>query len=659
MTTLEKSWTFSPWSEDRYVFLPAGAYNGNRFRALKLPYSPRVPEELVDGILTPVVITDVPRLSSAPEPSRIQLLSGDLAFPGFGWFDAKSRRAWFAWASKPGAAADWLWEIEESDDRTSVTFRIQSPGIRESPVYLMPMMQRQSPDPRPGARQTPVEVEVAEWDCGSIAGFFDRIFSIRSSITMPHEVKPVLPLSVAFDLIEEHYNRDSWIEEIDQYATDCNPASRYPFQTGWCGGMIATHGLLASGSALTRERILRSLESFFLNAPRPCGLFAGRCTRAGEWTSDFAHDAARPYTHRWTLTRRQGDALLFLLKQITALESDDEWKAPRAWDEALRACAECFVAIWRRDGQFGHFLDQETGDIHVGGSASGAIIPGALVLAARRFEVPEFLSVAAETGEFFTREFLACGLTTGGPGDACQNPDSESVAALVESFALLHEATGEARWLEHGKAAAALLATWVMPYNFPFPEGTEFHRLDIRTRGSVFANTQNKHSAPGICTHSGAGLLHLFRATGDERLMNLLCEIARFLPQVVSREDRPIRAKDGQALPPGWINERVNTSDWDDNVGGVFYGSCWCEVSLLLTFAELPGVYCRPDLGKVWALDHVGAVLDGSILRLHNPTDFPARVRVLIEGGDIPVTEEFVRIAALSEAMLSIHVRAA
>ena len=42
-------------------------------------------------------------------------------------------------------------------------------------------------------------------------------------------------------------------------------------------------------------------------------------------------------------------------------------------------------------------------------------------------------------------------------------------------------------------------------------------------------------------------------------------------------------------LPAGFINERVNTSDWEGEecVGGVFHGSCWSETSNLLALAEV------------------------------------------------------------------------
>ena len=42
-------------------------------------------------------------------------------------------------------------------------------------------------------------------------------------------------------------------------------------------------------------------------------------------------------------------------------------------------------------------------------------------------------------------------------------------------------------------------------------------------------------------------------------------------------------------MPQGFINERVNMSDWEGNehIGGVFHGSCWSETSNLLTLAEV------------------------------------------------------------------------
>jgi hypothetical protein len=87
------------------------------------------------------------------------------------------------------------------------------------------------------------------------------------------------------------------------------------------------------------------------------------------------------------------------------------------------------------------------------------------------------------------------------------------------------------------------------------------------------------------------------------------------------------------------MNERVNTGDWDDNLGGVFYGSTWAEVSLMLTCMEVPGVHLRLDTGEAHCYDHVLArpILEkGAVtaFEIKNPTAFPARVKLLIENGD-------------------------
>lgn len=629
------AWEIDNWSEQVYVLMPAGAYAGNRFPSIRVPYSPRVPEDQVKGVETPPLITDVPRLNLGEGPSRIQLKSGDLAFPAFGWFSARAKRAWFCVAARPESAADWVWEIEESPDRDRAVFRVIAPGVREGMVYRIPMMTTPSPDRAvawAAGEVRQISVRVLDWPCESLTSFLDRVMTIRSELAGGDDVPAVLPFHAAFQLIEEHYNRDSWREAFGFYATDCNPNSFYAFQTGWCGGMIATLPLLIDGEPLTRARARKTLDTFMEKAPLPCGLFWGKCTREGVWTADFTHDKARPYTHTWTLTRRQADALWYILRHLEYLESAEPgFRVPPAWDRALRAAADVFVGLWRKYGQFGQFLHQHTAEILVGGSTSGALVPAALTAAWRRYKDAVYLDVAREAASAFAQHVAERGYTTGGPGDALQNPDSESCAALVESFAELYDATGEARWLDAGRTAAALLSTWVMPYRFPFPPDTEFGRLGIHTRGSVFANTQNKHSAPGICTHAGAGLFRLFRASGDARLMDLVRDIARFLPQVVSRPGCEIRAKDGRVLPSGWINERVNTSDWDDNLGGVFYGSCWCEVSLLLSAVELPGVYARRDLRRAWALDHVEARWEGDRLVIENSTVYSARVRILVE----------------------------
>lgn len=65
-------------------------------------------------------------------------------------------------------------------------------------------------------------------------------------------------------------------------------------------------------------------------------------------------------------------------------------------------------------------------------------------------------------GEYFYINFVARVLTTGGPGDALQNPDSESCYALMEFYTVLYETTEDEKWLIYAKITARHFSTWVI-----------------------------------------------------------------------------------------------------------------------------------------------------------------------------------------------------
>lgn len=625
------------WTRDHYLLMPSVVYAGNRFEVRKLAYSPRHPEPDCRKD-APTLVTDVPRLNLGEGPSRIQLLAGGMSMPAFAVFDPARRRGLIVLAPAEAEVGEVGFDFTESNDRRHAELRITVPGVRET-RYSHMNTERESQDRAAdfsAGASLRFSIRVHEFDAEQVQDLFDRLFELRSAMLPPAIPPTELPFSTASSLVEQHYNRDFWWDAAGLYRV--HPVDSYtdnPYQTGWCGGIIAEAALLAdTDDPLTRGRSIRHLDNATGPGMVPTGLFFGKYARDA-WRSDCELDTKRPYRKSFTLVRRQGDALLYLLRAMEHLEARGE-SAPARWGDAARRSANALCEIWRREGQFGQFIDQFSGEIRVGGSASGAIIPAALAEAFRRYHDRRFLDVGMESAAFFHEKFTRRGITTGGPGDALQCPDSESSYALVESFVTLFDVTADPRWLDAARDAAHQFATRVVPYDYRFPRGSMFDRLGIRAAGAVFANAQNGHAAPGICTHSGLGLFKLFRHTGDRRYLDLLCSIARALPQYVARDDRPIVAQDGRTLPSGWINERCNTSDWDDNHGGVFYGPCWPEVSLLLTRAELPGLYVQPDTGLLCMLDNLDVErIDtgsrGLRLRIANPTKFDAVLTVFAE----------------------------
>lgn len=565
-TRFSLSVDFPHWEKDAYVFLPACAYNGNRFKRKRTNYPPMYTQEEC-GINPEPVISEVPGLE-IDGSGKIEVTAGDLSVPCFGVFFKQRQTACFVFTEQACKGKNIGFSVESG----KVT--VQFPAIR-SKCYRICRNDEPSQDSGFAASEGEIitsNVLIKDFACKDVPHFFELFFKNRRCLLSDAPAKTQYSQKL-WDVMEAHMNRDNFSGE---YYAETSKI----WQCGWVGGGMSSLPLLKHGSVLSKERAVKTLD-FMTAHTSPAGFFyttvingAVRGEGSGEGHMKYA-----------ALTRKIGDGLYFLLKHFEVMPPKDGWII------AARACADAFVKLYDRYEDFGQFINSQTGELIFGGTTSGASAIGALVMAWRYFGDDRYLSVAKAAGEKYYRNFVAQGLTYGGPAEAMCAPDSESAYAMVESMTLLYEATKNEKWLKYAQDSLHLLSSWVMPYAYRFPAESEFGRLQINTVGSVFANVQNKHSAPGLCTASGDAIYKLYQYTGNEEYLNLLRDIVSFIPQCVSTEERPIYSWDAppHKLMPGWICERVNTSDWEgpEYVGGVFAVSCWCETSVLLTFMEL------------------------------------------------------------------------
>jgi hypothetical protein len=83
----------------------------------------------------------------------------------------------------------------------------------------------------------------------------------------------------------------------------------------------------------------------------------------------------------------------------------------------------------------------------------------------------------------------------------------------------------------------------------------------------------------------------------------------------------------------GILERKYNRDNWNEEIGEVTFMSTWPEASLALTFSEIPGVYANAATGVLEVFDNIEASWEepGKTLRLHNPTPYEARVKILID----------------------------
>lgn len=629
-TNVGVSFGFHDWSRDNYVLMPAAVYDGNRFESRNFKYPPQLkaPEDL--GVDIPTIITDVPRLNIHEGASRIQQLTRDLSTPAIGFFNPAQKKGLWLLTGQRTEFGDTGIDIEESGDRSKAVISVYAPGVRHDFRYTICNAKYPSDDKGADFKagdEVSIKIRLYFFECLRVQDLFDNFVDVRKALTGPVKLYHQIPFHSAWKIHEIKYNEQNWVEQYGYYRVGTSENLNDKWQLGWVGGMMCTYPLLFEGTPLSKKRALRNFEFVFNGGQDISGLFFGYGDGEKWYGDNFENKELR-----WHLIRKSSDALYFIIKQFMLLKKQDPlWEIPVKWTQGIRRCAGAFVNLWKRYGQFGQFVDTETGDILIGGSASGGIAPAGLALAGQFFQEKEYIEVAKASALYFYNNFIKKGITTGGPGEICQCPDSESAFGLLEAFVTLYEVTGEMHWIKKAEETANQCMTWCVSYDFKFPPESTFGRLDMHTAGSVYANVQNKHSAPGICTLSGVSLFKLYRATGNVVYLDLIKEMAHNLPQYLSREDRPVGG-----MPPGWMNERVEMSDWLEPVGEIFFASCWCEVSSMLTYVEVPGLYVQPDTGFVCAIDHIDAkIIENSneslVINVANPTKFMAAVKVLSE----------------------------
>lgn len=560
---------FEDWENDAYVLMPACAYNGNRYKKIsRYEYPPMYTLSEI-GVNAETLMTDVPALN--PDGTgKIEVTSGDMAVPCVGVFLQAARKGFLIYTEQSVKGKNVGFNVEAGK------IVISYPAAR-SKVYCWSKPYASGVDKGIAVEQNEkitTKLKVFDFDCESCSMFFEKFFETRKSL-LSDERAPFMYTKGLWNVMEEHFNKDNWNGE---YYAEINKE----WKCGWTGGGMSSYPLLKFGSGLSKERAESTLD-FMTRHQSESGFYYR--VKQGKIVDDSLGKEGLKGLH---LVRRSGDCLNFIYKHFTVI------KPKQNWIDSARKCADGFVKLYDAYGTFGQYVDGESGCLVVGaGCAGAAVIPG-LVRSAMYFGEEKYLKTARDAGEMYYKKFVSQGITNGGIGDALCVPDSESIFAFVEGYVLLYEATNDEKWLGYAQTALHIASSWVVTYRYKFPKQSEFNRLDINTVGSVFANVQNKHSAPGLCTSSGDYIYRLYQYTQNEKYLELLLDIISFIPQCVSTEERPIYAhmevKDGpEPIPSGYICERVNMSDWEgaDSIGNVFCGSCWCETALILTFSDI------------------------------------------------------------------------
>jgi hypothetical protein len=620
---------FADWSRNNYVLVPAVVYDGNRFHALGGGYMPAYPREMYFNPKLPLTMSNNPRLSVKPgHAAKIELLTGNAATPAMCFFAPAQKRGFILLTEQKTRFGNNGLFIEENAAQDEITFVVSAPGVRERAAEFGGFRASGdvAADWKPGDAVT-LRFRTYSFPADSIPVVLEKFMSVRKALSGPNQPRHLVPMSKLSETIVPRFQK-RWmtVPAGSYYACENSP----DFQLGWVSGFMQIP-LLAIDDPLERDHICQQFDFVVGKLQGKSGYFYGGITAEGRLRADRAVDS-----RMLALTRKNADALLMFFKFFQILKAQGHGDLIKAaWEQSARRLARAFVNTWNESGEFGQYLDPATGEIAVYNSTGGAIAPGGLVLAAQYFHEAEFLRVAQASAAFYyQRDVVGLGLTGGACGDTSQDPSSESTYGFLESMMALYWAPGDQAWIEKGRTVANLGATWTLSYDYEFPPQSQIGRLGGHMAGAVFASTQNKHAAPGICTASGDYVFKLYRATGDVRYAELIRDIQHAHVEATEMPGHPTcGAGNGASM------ERLQPTDAEGKaaIGNFVHAeNAWTELDGLMMATELPGIYLQTDADRFFVFDHVVAKVvsrdaTGVTLAVTNPTQYSARVTIFAE----------------------------
>ncbi|PGH39862.1 MAG: hypothetical protein CRN43_06530 [Candidatus Nephrothrix sp. EaCA] len=623
------SFKFGQWSTDNYVLIPASVYNGNRYRILGNSYNPRYTRDMFYNPDVPLTISNNPHLT-ADGNSSLEVQTTNASTPAVCFFSPGLKRGFILLTDQDTWLGNSGISISESAAAKEGVIKITAPAMRKQAAGFGRYFP--SGDVAPSwtaGGEVTIRFRLFSFEAAGIPDLLKRFFQVRKSLSGENNPRNLLPMSqlrkYGTDLC-----RGRWIVvQAGQYYQAENSRD---LQLGWLGGLVNTYPMLAINDATERSRVQTEMDFIVDKMQGTSGYFYGQIDQYGRLISEKGIPEI-PQMH--AMVRKNGDNLLWFIKHFILFKKQGyESLIAEKWEAAAHKLAEAFVKTWRKDGQFGQYIDPDTGLIAVYNSAAGAIVPAALALASRYFNEDSFLQTAIEAARYYYEQFVVKqGLTGGGCGDISQDSDSESAHGFLESLMTLYALTGDKSWLDKAEVQAALCSTWVSSYDHAFPPESDAAKLQCKMAGAVWASIQNKHAAPGICTSSGDYIFKLYRATGNRLYADLIRDIQRAHTEATHFPGHPT-AEEGN----GSAMERIQPSDAEGRgkIGELPKGiNFWTVNDGTLMTLELPGIYWQTDKNEFYVFDQVEAerFKENGInkIKITNPTPFDAAVSIFME----------------------------
>ena len=305
-------------------------------------------------------------------------------------------------------------------------------------------------------------------------------------------------------------------------------------EIGWTGGSILAYPFYLAreidgaldgidfSKAMDGERIIdRIVEAYnpatdmFYNLYKPRGV--------GDMNTSAWFNKEKENKHfAYTLA----EACYYILKTILLLKKRGESFKP-LWLERAQKCLDTVLSLQREDGAFGYSYRGDRKEVaDFDGFAGCWFVPAMLNMYLVSGD-KKYLGSAIK-GEDYYLPFVTSLNVYGTPMDTRKAVDQEGNLAFITGAKMLHEITGDKKYIDYLKASADYEFLWRFAYN----SRPEYSPLNSgwRSRGGSVTSVSNPHIHPmGILADSA--IRYYYSLTGDGYYLDRADDSTAFIMQ--------------------------------------------------------------------------------------------------------------------------------